>query len=118
MPAGASTEQPVTMLPSIKAVGAKRRWTWPSAGGFFMQMHVGHASRGMKGRDRTYFASVIAAAAVQRPIFLANPDCAARIPCYTAASRLPALVRRSEHQETAMTDFKYSLTNLKPAEPS
>ena len=25
------------------------------------------------------------------------PDCAARIPCYTAASRLPALVRRSEH---------------------
>ena len=25
MPAGASTEQPVTMLPSINAVGAKRR---------------------------------------------------------------------------------------------
>jgi len=37
--------------------------------------------------------------------------------------RLPALVRRSEHQETAMTEapksesgFQYSITNLKPAE--
>src|ERR1700692_3761198 len=52
------------------------------------------------------------------------PDVNARIPCYTAASRLPALVRRSEHQETAMPDkntpapgFQYSLTNLKPVEP-
>src|SRR6202045_38521 len=52
------------------------------------------------------------------------PDCNARIPCYTAASRLPALVRRSEHQEIAMSDknapasgFQYSLTNLKPVEP-
>ena len=27
MPAGAITEQPVTILPSIRAVGAKRRWT-------------------------------------------------------------------------------------------
>src|SRR5471032_1632096 len=50
------------------------------------------------------------------------PDCATRIPCYTAASRLPALVRRSEPQETAMTDdknkpasgFQYSVANLKP----
>jgi len=42
-------------------------------------------------------------------------DCTGRIPCYTACSRLPALVRRSEHKETAaMTDFKYSLSNLKP----
>src|ERR1700692_415606 len=54
------------------------------------------------------------------------PDCAARIPCYTAASRLPALVRRSEPQETAMTDdknkpasgFQYSVANLKPVESS
>src|SRR6187397_309384 len=52
------------------------------------------------------------------------PGCAARIPCYTAASRLPALVRRSEQQETAMPDqakpasgFQFSLTNLKPVEP-
>src|SRR6202171_3189808 len=52
------------------------------------------------------------------------PDCAARIPCYTAASRLPALVRRSEPQETSMPDqnkpasgFQYSLSNLKPVEP-
>src|ERR1035437_9135164 len=52
------------------------------------------------------------------------PDCAARIPCYTAASRLPALVRRSAPQETAMPDdnkkpapgFVFSLTNLKPVE--
>src|SRR3974390_2752396 len=42
--------------------------------------------------------------------------CRSRIACYTAASRLPALVRRSEPPETAMTDFKYSLTNLKPVE--
>src|SRR5437764_7984419 len=31
---------------------------------------------------------------------------------------LPALVRRSEPQEIAMTDFKYSLSNLKPVESS
>ena len=38
MPAGASTEQPVTIFPSIKAVGAKRRCaTW----GLSMQVHVG-----------------------------------------------------------------------------
>src|ERR1700687_2456614 len=60
------------------------------------------------------------------PIFLGDPDCTARIPCYTAASRLPALVRRSELQETAMSDdknkpasgFQFGLTNLKPVESS
>src|SRR4051794_1419409 len=53
------------------------------------------------------------------------PDCNARIPCYTAAFRLPALVRRSEPQETAMSDdqkkppgFVFGLTNLKPVESS
>src|SRR5476651_698080 len=54
------------------------------------------------------------------------PDCATRIPCYTAASRLPALVRRSEPQETAMSDdkntpapgFVFGLSNLKPVESS
>jgi threonyl-tRNA synthetase len=59
-------------------------------------------------------------------IFSKGLDCTARIPCYTAASRLPALVRRSEPQETAMTDdknkpasgFQYSLSNLKPVESS
>src|SRR5476651_1198524 len=52
--------------------------------------------------------------------------CNTRIPCYTAASRLPALVRRSEPQETAMSDdsnkpapgFVFGLTNLKPLESS
>jgi len=39
MPAGASTEQPVTIFPSINAVGAKRRAAWE----FSMQMHVDHA---------------------------------------------------------------------------
>jgi threonyl-tRNA synthetase len=56
--------------------------------------------------------------------FPQSPDCNARIACYTARSRLPALVRRSEPQETDMTDdknkpasgFQYSLTNLKPVE--
>src|SRR6476646_7137318 len=44
--------------------------------------------------------------------------CSARIACYTGpSSRLPALVRRSEPQERLMSDFKYSLTNLKPVEP-
>src|SRR5207253_8089455 len=33
------------------------------------------------------------------------------------SSRLPAFVRRSEPQERLMSDFKYSLTNLKPVEP-
>src|SRR5664279_1573334 len=56
------------------------------------------------------------------PFFQQMPDCAARIPCYTAASRLPALVRRSEPQERPMPDsnapgFHYGLANLKPAEP-
>src|SRR5882724_481878 len=45
--------------------------------------------------------------------------CRSRIPCYTAASRLPALVRRSEHKERPMPDdknkpapgFVFGLTN-------
>src|SRR5215470_17403787 len=43
---------------------------------------------------------------------------------YRSRSRLPAPVRRSEPQETTMTDhksesgFQYSITNLKPVEPS
>jgi hypothetical protein len=40
MPAGASTDVPVMKFPSIKAVGAKRRSTWPGSGGVFMQMHL------------------------------------------------------------------------------
>src|SRR5450755_3389563 len=45
--------------------------------------------------------------------------------CYTAASRLPALVRRSEQKEIPMPDknapasgFQFGLTNLKPVESS
>src|SRR6266849_4216515 len=64
-------------------------------------------------------------AAYRNPIFLRDPDCVTPIPCYTAASRLPALVRRSEPQETLMPDkntpasgFQFSLTNLKPVESS
>src|SRR6185437_6978694 len=45
--------------------------------------------------------------------------------CYTAVSRLPALVRRSEPQETLMSDknepasgFQYGLANLKPVSPT
>src|ERR1700682_3897837 len=52
-------------------------------------------------------------------------DCVTRIPCSTAASRLPALVRRSKLQETPMPDkntppsgFQFGLTNLKPVESS
>src|SRR6202007_2857395 len=50
---------------------------------------------------------------LQRPIRL----------LYRFCSRLPALVRRSEPQERAMSDhksesgFQYSITNLKPADP-
>ena len=40
IPAGASTEQPVTRLPSIRAVAVKR-----PARGFSMQMHVEQARR-------------------------------------------------------------------------
>src|ERR1700726_739960 len=36
---------------------------------------------------------------------------------YRSRSRLPALVRRSELKEKAMSDFKFGLTNLKPVEP-
>src|SRR6201996_4841887 len=49
------------------------------------------------------------------------PDCFSRIACYTAAFRLPALVRGSEHQEMTMSDsnsstpgFQFGLANLKP----
>src|SRR5215813_4197836 len=35
---------------------------------------------------------------------------------YGESSRLPAFVRRSELEETSMSDFKYSITNLKPVE--
>src|SRR5262245_35033161 len=53
-----------------------------------------------------------------RRFFARIADCTARIACYTGpSSRLPALVRRSEPQERLMSDFKYSITNLKPAEP-
>jgi hypothetical protein len=58
MPAGASTEQPVTIFPSIKAVGAKRRWMWPSADAFFMQMHVGQVRRKGKHSVRDNFSSL------------------------------------------------------------
>src|SRR5258708_26583525 len=51
-------------------------------------------------------------------------DCVPRIPCYTSSSRLPALVRRSEPQESPMPDknapasgFQYSVANLKPVDP-
>src|SRR3981081_4155024 len=64
-------------------------------------------------------------AARRRTNFLILPDCRSRIPCYTAASRLPALVRRSELQEIPMPDkntppsgFQFGLTNLKPVESS
>jgi threonyl-tRNA synthetase len=50
--------------------------------------------------------------------------CVVRFPCYIAAFRLPALVRRSELEEIDMSEnhksesgFQYSLSNLKPAEP-
>src|SRR5258705_1809268 len=56
-------------------------------------------------------------AAAKRRFVQGTPACSARIACYTACSRLPALVRRSEPQETGMSDFKYSITNLKPVEP-
>src|SRR6516225_5868567 len=56
--------------------------------------------------------------------FSFDRDCTTRIACYTALSRLPALVRRSEPQETTMAEkntpasgFQYSITNLKPVEP-
>src|SRR3954464_16024616 len=44
MPAGASTEQPVTKLPSINAVGAKRR-----VAGLSMRVHV--AGIGQEGKN-------------------------------------------------------------------
>src|SRR5450759_1112110 len=52
MPAGASTEQPVTIFPSIKAVGAKRRC---ARCGLSMQMHVGQSDAEEKGSP-DYFA--------------------------------------------------------------
>jgi hypothetical protein len=48
MPAGASTEQPVTRLPNIRAVGVKR----PATGGFSMQVHVEQACDQLKGAVR------------------------------------------------------------------
>jgi hypothetical protein len=44
MPAGASTEQPVTTFPSIRAVGAKR-----PAVAFSMQVHVAATGGKLKG---------------------------------------------------------------------
>jgi hypothetical protein len=60
--------------------------------------------------------------ALDSHIFPGDLDCVTRIPCYTAASRLPALVRRSELQEIPMPDkntplrIPFGLTNLKPVE--
>jgi hypothetical protein len=44
-------EVPVMKFPSIKAVAAKRRSTWLSSDGFFMQMHVDHLRA--KGKQET-----------------------------------------------------------------
>ena len=124
MPAGASTEQPVTILPNINAVGAKRRCDVAVVGRTF---HADACRRCRPRNERAsadYFREAVRYAAAA--IFAGDmPDCAVQIPCYTAASRLPALVRRSEHQETTMPDdknkpasgFQYSLANLKPVEP-
>src|SRR3979411_895108 len=88
-----------------------------------MQMHVDHMRA--KGKDEQNCFAVLLRGCVAPRIFAELPDCIARIPCYTAASRLPALVRRSEHKETAMPDesapasgFQYSVANLKPVESS
>ena len=54
MPAGASTEQPVTIFPSINAVGAKRRPGREAS----MQMHVGDG--GGKGKAGTAIFAGIA----------------------------------------------------------
>ncbi len=63
-----------------------------------------------------------AALALQARSSLRNPAllavAGAESPAIPLHSRLPALVRRSEPQETAMPDFQYSLTNLKPVESS
>src|SRR4030081_3117940 len=72
---------------------------------------------GMKGFERTI--SQRCRGHLGRPIFLGLPDCVARIPCYTAV--LPAYLRSFAGVSTRrrfMTDFKYSLTNLKPVESS
>src|SRR3954451_14045041 len=46
------------------------------------------------------------------------PGCSVEIPCYTARSRLPALVRRSELQERAMSDSsKPDPSKLDPSKP-
>src|SRR5207237_8201931 len=52
MPAGARTAVPLAKFPSIRAVGANRRWTWTWSGGAFMQVHVGDASTEWKNEAR------------------------------------------------------------------
>src|SRR6185312_16561068 len=79
------------------------------------------ASREVEG-DRNRCCSLSAGLGA---FFSILPDCRSRIPCYTAAFRLPALVRRSELQENDMSSdqntpasgFQFGLANLKPAEP-
>src|SRR5215470_12455936 len=63
MPAGASTAEPVTTLPSIRAVGAKRL---TATGRFSMQPHVSRAAQGWKGEPCDYFAALSCAPTVCR----------------------------------------------------
>ena len=56
MPAGASTEQPMTMLPSMSALGAKRRSAWTGIGTCFMHMHVRDEPRQEKAAMPDYLS--------------------------------------------------------------
>src|ERR1700712_1207243 len=96
MPAGASTEQPVTKFPSINAVGAKRRDT--------AKLYHDVNSKGIHAEFEP----------------LHRPD-----PVLYPASRLPARVCGRESKETKMpadkdkpaSGFQFGLSNLKPVEP-
>src|SRR5437899_2576017 len=70
IPAGASTEQPVTILPSMRAVGVKR-----PARVLFMQMHVEQTCGQIKGLREI----VGARHRLYAPVFLEMPDCTGRI---------------------------------------
>src|ERR1700744_1434720 len=85
IPAGASTEQPVTMFPNISAVGAKRRPGEDPSSGFFMQLHVEQTGSERKARpvyfERPRYSKGVRQCCRATSIFSQGLDCAARIPC-------------------------------------
>ena len=116
IPAGASTELPVTILPSIRAVGVKR-----PARGFSMQMHVAESCGQLKGLLEIVGAGAGSTRAFswKCPIAQAESPDISLVPAYLRSFAGVSFRRKAmSDQPKSESGFQYSLSNLKPVTPS